>query len=36
MQQSKGNRTKRLLMIKRKQNKKTNYDQKKTEQKDYQ
>jgi hypothetical protein len=36
MQQSKGNRAKILLMIKRKQNKKTNNDQKKTEQKDYQ
>jgi hypothetical protein len=36
MQQSKGNRTKRLLMIKRKQNKKTINDQKETEQKEYQ
>ena len=36
MQQSKGNRTKRLLMIKKKQNKKNINDQKETEQKDYQ
>jgi hypothetical protein len=36
MQKSKGNRTKRLLMIKRKQNKNTINDQKETEQKEYQ
>jgi hypothetical protein len=36
MQKSKGNRPKRLLMIKRKQNKKSINDQKETEQKDYQ
>jgi hypothetical protein len=36
MQQSKGNRTKRLLMIKKKQNTKTINDQKETEHKDYQ
>jgi hypothetical protein len=34
-QWSKGNRTKRLSMIKRKQNEKTINDQKETEQKDY-
>jgi hypothetical protein len=36
MQQSKGNRTKRLLMIKKKQNTKTINDEKETEHKDYQ
>ena len=35
-QRAKGNRTKRLSMIKRKQNKNIINDQKETEQKDYQ